>query len=203
MRPLLIAMKSRTLLAAALLVGATAAANASTFTMTLEQVGSNVVETGSGSFDLTGLTLPAGSPTPPQQSYIQPNVGVLFIDSFAEGQTYQSVTGPATFGVGGLGYVSSSGGNVVGINGGAGYIYVPFGYHSGTPLSNTATWNGATFASLGLTPGTYNWTWDGGADSFTLQIGQTPLPAALPLFATGLGGLGLLGWRRKRAQAVA
>jgi hypothetical protein len=29
-----------------------------------------------------------------------------------------------------------------------------------------------------------------------------PLPAALPLFATGLGALGLLGWRRKRkAQA--
>jgi len=33
---------------------------------------------------------------------------------------------------------------------------------------------------------------------------QTPLPAALPLFATGLGALGLLGWRRKRkARAVA
>jgi hypothetical protein len=33
---------------------------------------------------------------------------------------------------------------------------------------------------------------------------STPLPAALPLFATGLGGLGLLGWCRKRkAQAVA
>jgi len=31
-----------------------------------------------------------------------------------------------------------------------------------------------------------------------------PLPAALPLFATGLGGLGLLGCRRKwKAQAVA
>jgi hypothetical protein len=31
-----------------------------------------------------------------------------------------------------------------------------------------------------------------------------PLPAALPLFATGLGGLGLLGWRRKRkAQGIA
>jgi hypothetical protein len=26
----------------------------------------------------------------------------------------------------------------------------------------------------------------------------TPLPAALPLFAAGLGALGLLGWRRKR-----
>jgi hypothetical protein len=35
-------------------------------------------------------------------------------------------------------------------------------------------------------------------------LSPTPLPAALPLFATGLGGLGLLGWRRKRkAQAVA
>ena len=33
---------------------------------------------------------------------------------------------------------------------------------------------------------------------------ETPLPATLPLLATGLGGLGLLGWRRKRkAQAVA
>ena len=33
--------------------------------------------------------------------------------------------------------------------------------------------------------------------------GATPLPAALPLFATGLGALGLLGWRRKRKNAAA
>jgi hypothetical protein len=31
----------------------------------------------------------------------------------------------------------------------------------------------------------------------------TPLPAALPLFATGLGALGLLGWRRKRKNSAA
>jgi len=31
---------------------------------------------------------------------------------------------------------------------------------------------------------------------------NTPLPAALPLFATGLGVLGLLGWRRKRKQGA-
>jgi hypothetical protein len=35
-----------------------------------------------------------------------------------------------------------------------------------------------------------------GAGTFTVT--PTPLPAALPLFATGLGALGLLGWRRKR-----
>jgi hypothetical protein len=30
-----------------------------------------------------------------------------------------------------------------------------------------------------------------------------PLPAALPLFAAGLGVMGLLGWRRKRTRAIA
>ena len=36
-----------------------------------------------------------------------------------------------------------------------------------------------------------------------IQLTSTPLPGAFPLFATGLGALGLLGWRRKRkAQAA-
>ena len=33
-------------------------------------------------------------------------------------------------------------------------------------------------------------------------VRAVPLPAALPLFATGLGALGLLGWRRKRKLAA-
>lgn len=40
--------------------------------------------------------------------------------------------------------------------------------------------------------------------TFDIISAQTPLPAALPFFATGLGAMGLLGWRRKRkVQAVA
>jgi hypothetical protein len=37
----------------------------------------------------------------------------------------------------------------------------------------------------------------------TTESTATSLPAALPLFATGLGALGLLGWRRKRQAAPA
>ncbi len=34
------------------------------------------------------------------------------------------------------------------------------------------------------------------------SLNQSPIPAALPLFATGLGAFGLLGWRRKRKNAA-
>jgi hypothetical protein len=37
---------------------------------------------------------------------------------------------------------------------------------------------------------------------FLPPTAETPLPAAFPLFATGLGALGFLGWRRKRKQAA-
>jgi hypothetical protein len=42
----------------------------------------------------------------------------------------------------------------------------------------------------------------GGPMTFSPVSPATPLPAALPLFATGLGALGLLGWRRKRKARV-
>jgi hypothetical protein len=37
-------------------------------------------------------------------------------------------------------------------------------------------------------------------NSFAAAV--TPLPAALPLFATGIGAMGLLGWRRKRKNTT-
>jgi len=56
-----------------------------------------------------------------------------------------------------------------------------------------------TYSSISWTNPTFEF-WYG----FTVGAPQVPLPAALPLFATGLGALGLLGWRRKRkAQAAA
>jgi hypothetical protein len=43
-------------------------------------------------------------------------------------------------------------------------------------------------------------SWSGTETSFNPLA--TPLPAAFPLFATGLGAFGLLGWRRKRKAAA-
>jgi hypothetical protein len=49
-------------------------------------------------------------------------------------------------------------------------------------------------------------TYDPGAKFAWTRItaaAATPLPTALPLFASGLGVMGLLGWRRKRKKAAA
>jgi hypothetical protein len=39
--------------------------------------------------------------------------------------------------------------------------------------------------------------------SATISMSETPLPAALPLFVSGLGALGLFGWRRTRKSVAA
>ena len=62
---------------------------------------------------------------------------------------------------------------------------------SGTPLSDHAIYDGQTFASLGVTPGTYEWMWGTGANqNFTLIIGVAvgaPVPAPEPASASLLG----------------
>jgi hypothetical protein len=62
--------------------------------------------------------------------------------------------------------------------------------------------------SLLVAPGQIGVNWQGVPLQGEVILGGgtdvvvTPLPATLPLFATGLGALGLLGWRRKRKAAA-
>jgi hypothetical protein len=83
----------------------------------------------------------------------------------------------------------------------SGILSVPMGYVSGAALSDSMTFNNATFASLGLTLGTYEWTWGTGmnADSYTLQIGPAgAVPdAGSTLSLLGFASLGLVALRRK------
>ena len=92
----------------------------------------------------------------------------------------------------------------------------------GQPFSGTATsvqfldgnFRNATFGEqIGMSPfrftldttAGYTLYYDNGfqdaSGTITSALATTPLPAALPLFAGGLGALGLSGWRRKKKLA--
>jgi hypothetical protein len=68
-------------------------------------------------------------------------------------------------------------------------LIVPVGYTTGTAISSTQTFSGATFSSLGLTPGTYTYTWGSGANADSINVvvggaGVTPTPTATSVTPT-------------------
>ena len=78
------------------------------------------------------------------------------------------------------------------------------------PLGAGAAFGFAGFENLGLikririteTAGFNSFV--GGIDNIRFEnINVVPLPAALPLFGTGLAIMGFIGWRRKRRMAAA
>ena len=164
------------------------------YTVTLQQVGPDVVATGSGVLDLTGLYRNTSSIlfNPVIAAGLHDDGwGGFFGGEIVTGPTLSSadsydgmISGPASFGSGG-GLASSGSGDIVGTaadcyEDGSGcdrWLIVRRGYVSGTFLSNSATYSGKTFATLGVTPGTYVWTWGNGANqNFTLQIPVPPPP---------------------------
>jgi hypothetical protein len=180
------------------------------YTVTLEEQGNNVVATGIGSLDLTDL---GGDGTGATSAGIVPALPNGSINTGPASSTaavfYTGYTGPLSFGSGGPSTASSDDGDLVGINALSSNPLAPVAsdlvvlqdYVSGNPLSDTSTYDNATFASLGVTPGTYVWTWGAGADadSFTLNITATaaPEPSGLSQLGVGLAGLALAGiwWR--------
>jgi len=68
-----------------------------------------------------------------------------------------------------------------------------------TSTSTTLTFFNATPSNGG---GNSNWGLDNVSANAVAAPGATPLPAALPMFAAGLTGLGVLRWRRKNRRAL-
>jgi hypothetical protein len=166
------------------------------YTVTLEQIGPNVVANGSGAIDLTGLHF-AGSDSF-EVAEMEPDQAVIVMGIFSPpADLYSGFDGPPSFGSGGLTSANTASGDFVGWNG-FGLLGVPHGYLSGTPLLDSATYSGATFASLGVTPGTYEWTWGMGVDQNLTLIAVVPEPRVCLLLGAGLLVLLRIGLRQLR-----
>jgi hypothetical protein len=166
------------------------------FTITVEQMGSNVVWTGSGAINLTGLNFIG--PGIVVGSGINPALAVINMVP-GNADTYAGITGPTSFGVGSASFASSFSGDVFARNAN-GLLFLPVGYVSGNALSDSMTFNNATFASLGVTPGTYMWSWGTGLpnQNFTLTIGRVGVPdGGTTVSLLGCALLGLAALRRK------
>ena len=184
----------------ALATATSAPANAA-YVINFEEVGSDVIATGSGSLDISGLSagLPGlynASVFPYPFALVGSGSGKFFYDNF-------SFTGPSSFGPGPGAHADSYSGQVAGLFGSTA-LMVPSNYISGSDLGiSTGTWQNKSFATLGLIPGTYVWTW--GAthpiDTITVKIGAgVPEPATWAMMIIGFGLIG--GAMRKRRQLV-
>jgi hypothetical protein len=143
-------------------------------------------------FDSTLLTVTIANPT----ANTVDEVGVAFFDDLPAG--ISPATPPSLSDTCGgtaaiLGQqVSLAGGTVAASGSCSVELFV-----TGTMLGSFTNFAGPVSSTNG---GTGN-TATASIDVVPFNTTATPLPAALPLFATGIGGLGLLGWRRKRTAS--
>jgi PEP-CTERM motif len=172
----------------------------------MSEVGGNVVTTGSGTVDLAGLSF---SSSGGDAGFVFASLGSVGVGSSSEAgdDLYSGAIGPASFGTGGFIIPFGQSGDLLGLFGNffPAEIFVPHGYVSGTLLSGSSTYVGQTFASLGLTRGTYLYTWGSGptADSLTIKIGVAaiPEPGTWAMMMLGFAALGLAGFRAARKSA--
>ena len=169
------------------------AANAhAAFINNFAEVGNDVVAVGSGSANITGLTFFVNSSSQvvleaSSGNFLAGTPGINF--QFTGTNVFSPVTG---FGPGNMvnNFPTISVGDYFGLSAFNGRLFVLANYISGSPLNNSATWTNRTFTSLGLTQGTYVYTFNTGANADTLTINipsAVPEPASLSL---------VVGWGR-------
>lgn len=162
--------------------------------LTIQQSGDNVLASADGTIDTAALThVIFGSMT----AEVYPSSGFALVGTSAIQDEMSGILGPSAIGPGPPATATTAAGDSIGVFGAAQSILVPLDYISGNPLSGTATWAGQTIASLGLTPGTYTWTWGTGptADSFTVNVGGQAVPEPTSICLALIGSVGIFAAR--------
>ena len=168
-----------------------------------EQVGNDVVITGSGKANLSALTFLTSDTSfqnlfSDTQIYAGPN-------SFNDGDVdiYQGIlTGPSVIGTDPAVFEEPdpmlSFGDLFGIQVDPYRLVLPLGYVSNTDLSGVSVYKNLTLSALGLSPGIGTWTWgdatNGTFDSINLNVVPGPLPIA--------GAAMTFGWCRKLRRRI-
>ncbi len=188
-------------LAIAILCGVSAPSALAGYIVTLQQTPTGVVATGTGPIDLTGLTPVCSGCGVQGSSAIVPADADIGTGSGSV-DFYSGFTGPTSFGSGGVTHATSFSGDAVAMFEDQDSLSLPAGYVSGSPLSDSATYNSQTFSSLGVTPGIYVWTWGTGTNqSFTLHATVPDSGSTFGLLSLAL--IALFGINRLRAGRLA
>ncbi|SIO13488.1 PEP-CTERM protein-sorting domain-containing protein [Parasphingorhabdus marina DSM 22363] len=180
------------------------AANAAII-INIQESGSDVVGTATGTLDLTGLT---DLGTIPIRLAVRGTPGYFGGGSNGAVQAYTGITGPANWGPGSLTDATSSSGDMFAFNprfSGSPRVFVPIGYTSNSAISSSSTFAGETLASLGLTEGTY--LYNAPNDTITVIIGNVrgavPEPATWAFMILGFGAIGGAMRRQKNTARKA
>jgi hypothetical protein len=150
-------------------------------TVTIAEVGFDVVMTISGSLNINDLTLVESGAGPATSGGIN-DINATFV-SGADGDYYDIYSGFTTtatsFGSSLVGFTGddSNSGDIFGVMTDMASTYlliVPTGYVSGTEITSSQTFSDRTFAILGLVEDTYSYTWGtgGNAESINVVIGS-------------------------------
>ena len=177
------------LFAGSFLLLTTASAADAAMILRLEEVGGDVVVRGSGTINLSGLTLKASLNDYDNiftsiQLYAGPaTIGDGVVDQWS------GMTGPSTIGTDDSVFIPADAGtgNLFGVvsddrsdPGGTPLplLVLPRSYVSGTALNGTTRYVEQTFATMGISPGTLTWTLPS-ADTVTITTDAEPVPAPL------------------------
>jgi len=145
-------------------------------TITFSQVGNDVQATISGNLNLTGLT--GDSAVLTGTSRVRgggAGANVVIGESNVTSPTSLiGISGPQTIGCSKNTIDASSAttdpNGPFGINMSLNRLIVPNGFGSGNAVSASSTWNGSTISSLGLTTGTYVYSWNQGQETLTIIV---------------------------------